>query len=249
MEIFTISLISFGLSFLFALGGVGSALVLVPVLAWLGIPLSEAKPTGLFVNTISMVGATYDNIKNKRLDFGLGIPIILSSIILSPIGAYISSLISQKIVLFIFTLFLFFAASILLFFKGSKYKGKDKYKEDKNWLYMSFVGGVAGFFSGLLGIGGGLIISPLLILSGYDPKKVTTITAFVVPFSSLTGFIAYVLLGSFNLGLMLPVGISAYLGGYLGTQFMQAKLKASTVKKFLGILVILLAIKMLLRFF
>ncbi len=88
MEIFTISLISFGLSFLFALGGVGSALVLVPVLAWLGIPLGEAKPTGLFVNTISMVGATYDNIKNKRLDFGWVFPLfsaLLFYLLLEPI--------------------------------------------------------------------------------------------------------------------------------------------------------------------
>lgn len=249
MDIFIISSLAFGLSFLFALGGVGSALVLVPVLAWLGVPLNEAKPTGLFVNTISMVGATYDNIKNKRLDFALGIPIIISSIILAPLGAYVSSTISQKIVLFVFTLFLFFGSLVLLFFRGGKYKGKEKYREDKNIWFMGLVGSIAGFLSGLLGVGGGLIISPLLIIAGYNPKKVAVITAFVVPFSSLTGFIAYSLLGHFNLFLIVPVGVSAYLGGYLGTKFMQAKLKAATVKSFLGILVLLLAIKMLLRFF
>ena len=62
-----IILLSFSLSFIFALGGVGSAVVLIPTLTWLGVPFNLARPTGLFVNCVSMLGATYSNIMEKRL--------------------------------------------------------------------------------------------------------------------------------------------------------------------------------------
>ena len=45
--------ISFISAFVFALGGVGAAIILIPVLVSLGIPMSIAKPVGLFYNTVS----------------------------------------------------------------------------------------------------------------------------------------------------------------------------------------------------
>nr|WP_304083725.1 sulfite exporter TauE/SafE family protein [Maridesulfovibrio ferrireducens] len=93
-----IAFISFVLSFLFALGGVGSALVLIPSLTWLGVPFNLARTTGLFVNCLSMLGATYSNIKAKRLDFKLGLPIIISSIVLAPVGAWAGHFLSIRII-------------------------------------------------------------------------------------------------------------------------------------------------------
>ena len=103
---------------------------------------------------------------------------------------------------------------------------------------------MAGYLSGLLGVGGGGLIAPLLILLGFNPKKVAVITAFVVPFSSLSGLIAYMAMGHAELWLMIPAAVAAYLGGSLGTRFMHDRLKPGTVKKFLGVLLLLLAVKM-----
>jgi hypothetical protein len=232
-----VSAISFVLSFLFALGGVGAAVALVPILYWIGFPLNEAKPTGLFTNTISLVGGSIDNIRHGRIDFRLGIPIIISSIALAPVGAYASKL--------VFILFLVFAGLMMLFFTASKYG--DRGREDRPVAPMLAIGGIGGFLSGLLGVGGGSMISPLMILLGFNPKKVAAITAFVVPFSSLTGLIAYWAMGHFNPALALPVGIAAYLGGWLGTRFMHTRLSPSTVKKILGVLVLLIAVKMVFK--
>ena len=110
----TISILAFLLSFIFALGGVGSAVILVPIMHWLGYPLNEAKPTGLFVNTISLVGASYNNVRNRRVDFTVGIPIIISSMILAPLGAYVSTYIDEKIVLIAFAAFLVFSGTMML---------------------------------------------------------------------------------------------------------------------------------------
>lgn len=242
--IFTVSILAFILSFLFSLGGVGSAIILVPFLIWLGFPINEAKPTGLFVNTISLIGASYDNIKNKRLDFGMGFPIIIASVLMSPLGAYTSTMISKNLVLLCFTIFLFFSGSMMLFFKG---KDNDQFREDRPIFSLIGVGMLAGFVSGLLGVGGGGIISPLMVMLGFNPKKTAVITAFVIPFSSLTGFIAYLAMGHFNALLVIPVGIAAYLGGYLGTHFMHLKLSPQTIKKFLAVIILMIGVTMLLK--
>jgi uncharacterized membrane protein YfcA len=244
---FLITLFSFGLSFLFALGGVGAAVALVPVLTWIGVPLEAARPTGLFVNTISMTGASYSNIKEKRLDFKIGLPIIIASALTAPLGAFAGTIIPKKTVLIAFVIFLIFSGTMLLFFKGSKFAGQ--YKDDRPLAAPVLIGAMAGFLSGLLGVGGGGLISPLMIMIGFNPKKIAAVTAFAVPFSSLLGFITYAAMGTIDFKILLFAGIAAYAGGYTGTIFMQKKMKPEAVKKFLGFFLILIAVKLFLNLF
>ncbi len=88
-SLLAISGMSFVLSLIFALGGVGSALVLIPALTWFALPFVQARSIGLFVNSVSMMGASWSSIRQKRLDYRLGLPIIIASIILAPIGAWV----------------------------------------------------------------------------------------------------------------------------------------------------------------
>lgn len=237
-----IPLLAFGLSFVFALGGIGSAIALVPALSWLEVPLLIAKPTGLLVNTLSMTGASISNIRAKRLDFRLGVPVIISSFLLAPLGAWSTHLIPKTMVLAVFALFLFFSGMMLIFFRAGKFE--DQFRQDRPILAPALIGAVAGYLSGLLGVGGGGLIAPLMIMLGFNPKKVAVITAFVVPFSSLSGLVTYLAMGHADLWLMIPAAVAAFIGGVLGTRVMQAKLKPGTVKKFLGGLLVLLALKM-----
>jgi uncharacterized membrane protein YfcA len=237
-----ISSLAFGFSFFFALGGIGSALALVPVLHWYGLPLASAKPIGLMVNTLSMTGASVDNIKNGRLDFKMGIPLIIGSSLLAPFGAWVSTLVSARIVLLVFIGFLVFSSLMMLFFKPSHGTG---YRDDRPVMAPALIGAGAGFLSGLLGVGGGGLISPLMIMLGFNPKKVATITAFVVPFSSLIAFVAYAMLGTVNWAVLIPAALAAYVGGLVGTRFMHLKLKPAFVKKFLGVVLLGLALKLI----
>lgn len=218
-------------------------MVLIPTLTWLGVPFNLARPTGLFVNCVSMLGATYSNIMEKRLDVRLGLPIIISSILLAPVGVWVGHLIPTRFLLMAFIVFLFFSGSMMLFFKGSKYT--DQYRETRPVVGPLLVGCLAGFISGLLGVGGGGIISPLMILQGFNPKKVTTITAFSVPFSSFTAFIAYAVMGSVSWRILFFAGLAAWGGGYLGTRVMQKKMRPQTVKRILGGALCLIAIKII----
>lgn len=242
-----IILLSFGLSFVFALGGVGAAVALVPVLHWLGLPLLVAKPIGLLSNTLSMTGASVHNLRAGKLDFKLGIPIIVSSFLFAPVGAWSSHWTPKPVVLVVFTLFLVFSGLMLIFFRASKYEGQ--YRDDRPVLGPALIGAGAGYLSGLLGVGGGGLIAPLMILLGFNPLKVAVITAFVVPFSSLSGFIGYLSMGQADVWPMAPAALAAYFGGSLGTKVMHTHLKPAMVKKLLGSLLLLMALKMGLQLF
>ncbi len=242
-----ITVAAFVFSFIFALGGVGAAIILIPIMLQFGIPINTVKPVSLFFNTISLFGASYNNIKNKRLDFKFGIPIIISSLLFAILGAYLSKFISPKIILAIFIGFLIFSSFMFLFYKKNLQKKRDT-NSPTPYLELSGIGAIAGLFSGLLGVGGGGIISPLMIWLGFDPKKTATITAFVVPFSSFAGFLTYLSMGSVNLKLLIFVSIAGLAGGYLGTHFTHSKLSSNAIKKILAIVLFLIAIKMIYKF-
>ncbi len=236
-----IGIISFVAAFIFSLGGVGAAIILIPILVSFGIPINIAKPVGLFYNTVSLTGASVSNIKNKKLDFKLGIPIIIFSFLFAVLGAYLSKFIATEIILSLFILFLLFSGLMFLFYKK---KEQEAYRDDTPWAWLSAIGAFAGLLSGMLGIGGGGIISPLMLMLGFNPKKITAITAFVVPFSSFSGFLTYWSMGSVNWELLIIASAAGFAGATLGTIYMQKKLDTKTVKKILAFILLAMAIKL-----
>ncbi len=239
--IFFISLIA---AFLFALGGVGAAIILIPILVSLGIPVNTAKPVGLFFNTVSLTGATVHNIRQKRMDFRAGLPIIIFSFVFAIAGAYLSKFIPVRVVLILFIAFLLFSGFMFLFHKK---KDDGDYRDDAPWFRLSLTGALAGLLSGLLGIGGGGIISPLLLMMGFHPKKITVITAFVVPFSSFSGFLTYWAMGTVDWKILLIASAGGLIGATLGTQVMHRHIDHNIVKKILAVILLIMAVKLILK--
>ncbi len=238
-----IFVISFVAAFVFSLGGVGAAIILIPILVSLGIPINIAKPVGLFYNTVSLTGASIHNIKNKRLDFKIAIPVIISSFLFAIVGAYISKFIPNKTILLLFIGFLLFSGFMFLFHKKKEQK---EYITNTPYLKLTLIGTLAGILSGMLGIGGGGIISPLMLMTGFNPKKIAAVTAFVVPFSSFSAFLTYWAIGSVNWHILIIASIAGIAGATLGTMFMQKKLNANIVKKILAVILLIMAVKLFL---
>jgi uncharacterized membrane protein YfcA len=99
----------------------------------------------------------------------------------------------------------------------------------------------------MLGIGGGGIISPLMLMIGFNPKKITAITAFVVPFSSFSGFLTYWAMGNVNWRILVIASVAGIIGATLGTIFMQKKLNSQIVKKILAVILLIMALKLIFK--
>ena len=107
------------------------------------------------------------------------------------------------------------------------------------------IGGSVGVISGMLGVGGGTLMMPALILLGYDAKKAARAISFVIPFSSAGGFLTYLTFTTMNWTLLAAVAVAAVFGGYLGGRIMHRRLQAAHVKKLIAVLLLLLATKMI----
>ncbi len=210
-------------------------------MGWLGVPLMSAKPTGLFINVLSMLSATLKNLRAKKLDIRFGLPILVTATLASPLGAYSGRFIPHSVVLVVFVAFLLYSGTMMLFFRP-----RVRERAGNHVLEGSLIGGIAGFLGGLLGVGGGGIISPALILLGYESKKVASTTALIVFFSSLSGFLTYWGMGALDIRLLLWVSVPAIVGGWLGTHLMHFKMSSGQVKKVIGLIMYVIALKTLL---
>jgi uncharacterized protein len=225
------------------IAGVGSAFIVIPTFYWLGVPLTEAMAIGLLLNAISMTFASANYIRYKLVLFRTAIPIIVLAIVFSPLGAYSTRYFPKNVLILFFVIFLVFAASMMLFYKPKKKEGGqgDSGREIKAGIGLG-VG--AGYLGGLLGVGGGNFIVPALVWLGIDPKKASATTAFIVVFSSLSGFFGHAAMGTINWNLLTFAAIGSIVGAILGSWLMHKKLDAGQVKKIIGVVLYAIAAKM-----
>lgn len=113
-------------------------------------------------------------------------------------------------------------------------------------IYYLAVGLMAGFLSGLLGIGGGVIIVPaLVLLLGFAMRTaIGTSLAIVVP-TALAGAILHFREGNLQLGIVLYVSIAAVAGSRLGV-YLTTIMSNLTLRKVFGVVMLLIALRMIL---
>ncbi len=241
------ALLVFVFSGLLAMAGLGAAFLFVPLFYYMGVPLDEAVPTALLLNVVSLLFATVNYWRGKLINFRIGLPVLVVAVILSPFGARLTPHVDKKLLLGLFAAFLVFAGFMMLFFRARKRDRKLGRAVEVG--AGGAVGGVAGFMGGLLGVGGGNFIVPVLNWLGLDPKVAAGTTALVVVFSSFSGFMGHATLGGLD---PLFIGITAVMaagGSIVGSQVMKTKLSSTQLKKVIGVLLWLIAAKMIFDLF
>jgi uncharacterized membrane protein YfcA len=228
---------------LLTIAGVGAAFILIPVFIALGVEVHVAMATALLLNSIAMSFASVRYIRNRLVVWRTAVPILIVATLLSPLGAYLSQGLDRNVLLWMFVGFLLFAASMMLFYKP---RARDAESSTARLLgYGISVGGFAGFLGGLLGVGGGNFIVPVLVWLGFDPKKASATTSFIVIFSSFSGFLGHATLGSINGQLLALTALGSAGGALLGSWLMTDKLKSRQVKLVIGVILLLIAAKMI----
>jgi hypothetical protein len=241
-------LITLAATTVLTVAGVGAAFILIPIYLALGIGLHTAMSTALLLNGIAMAFACVTFAKEKLILWRLAWPILVTATILAPAGAWCSQYVPRTTLLILFSVFLLFAASMMVFYRpGKAHRAADPHNHGGgSALALGLpVGGIAGFVGGLLGVGGGNIIVPVLVWLGIPPKHASATTSFIVIFSSLAGFAGHASLGSLN-SVLLSYTVAGSIGGaLLGAWLMTRKLQNRHVKMLIGVLLYCIAAKLL----
>ena len=241
-----IAIIIFAASFLFAMLGLGGGMIYVPVLKWAGFSVKEvAIPLGLLLNGLNTLLALIPFARKKLVDWKGGMAMAITALIFAPIGAYTAKYVPVDTLIILFAIAVLGAAIRMVFF--AKNPEPEKMMDLKRRSIIgSGVGTFAGFAGGLLGIGGGFIIAPILMWMGYKTKEAAATTAFVVTFSSFSGYLGHMAEGNFNWTLTIIVVIAVAIGSQLGGSFMSGKAKPKWVKSLYAVVLFAIAIKLFL---
>jgi len=97
------------------------------------------------------------------------------------------------------------------------------------------IGAVLGSIAGLVGIGGGIWLSPLLILSRLaEPKRVAATASFFILTNSISGFTGHAITKTIDLELLLPLLLVVIVGGFLGSRFGAFKIDQNVLRMIVG---------------
>ncbi len=227
---------------LLTIAGVGAAFILIPVFIALGIEIHVAMATALLLNSIAMTFASWRFVKAGLVLWKVAVPILVVATALSPLGAWVSQGLDRAVLLWGFVVFLLFAAGMMLFYQPREREVETS--RGKQIAYGVAIGALAGFLGGLLGVGGGNFIVPVLVWLGINPKKASATSSFIVIFSSFSGFLGHASLGSIQYGLLGLTAVGSALGAVIGAWLMTEKLKRRQVQLIIGIVLLGIAAKM-----
>ena len=225
--------------------GLGGGLIFSPLFVLLGYPVSTAVSASLFCNGIAALSAAITYFRKKMVDIHIGVPLIISSSLAAPVGAYATARVDARLFMSILAVVIFMASLRMLF------SGKAASEEIDISTLRKVIGGGAigiaiGFIAGLLGIGGGVFIVPLLIYALKVPTKIAAATSiFIVVFSSFSGFAAHISIASPDWTFIGLAAVFSFAGGQIGSRIMAEKLKGKAIRRIFGVVLLLFVIKLL----
>ena len=239
-SIYLFYVLLFVIAFLYASVGHGGASGYLALMAIFSVAPEVMKPTALLLNLFVSAVSFAQFYRGGHFKWQIFLPLAIASVPLAFLGGSIS--IDGTIYKKILGLLLVIPIIRFLFFANIKV---DEIKKSNIPLSL-LIGAVIGFLSGLIGIGGGIILSPvLLLLKWTDQKQTAAISALFIFVNSLSGLFGQLRKGiHFSPDMYAYVGV-AFVAGLCGAYFGSLKFKQTILKNTLALVLTLAAYKLL----
>ena len=226
----------------------GGSTYLALLLIW-NIPYFIFPVIALSCNITVVLGNCFNYIRAGNLNIKLLLPYLIGSIPLAYLGGSLT--LEKKIFEILLFIVLLFAGTLLLFnFKS--YDDKEENYQKIPTTISVLIGGFLGFISGIVGIGGGIFLSPILfLLRAGRPKYIVTTASLFILINSISGITGqltknYVLSELYSYWyLLLAVLIGGQIGNYLNLKIFPTRILALMTAS----LVIFVAMRVGINFF
>ena len=239
----TLSILFFGTAILYSSVGFGGGSTYLALLLIWGVPYTIFPIIALSCNIIVVSGNCFNYIRAGNLNLKLLIPYLIGSIPLSFIGG---SLNIEKQIFEILLFFVLLIAGCLLLINFNSYDDKDKSYKNIPYFISITIGAILGFVSGIVGIGGGIFLSPILyLLKVARPKHIVTVASLFILINSIFGIAGQLTKEIYfeeiypYFYLLIAVLIGGQIGNYLNLKIFPTKILALIT----SILVIFVAIR------
>ena len=221
----------------------GGSTYLALLLIW-EVPYFIFPVIALSCNIIVVSGNSFNYIRAGNLNLKVLIPYLIGSVPLSYLGG---SLIIEKQIFEIILFLVLGLSGILLLFNFRSYNKSSFGYRKVSYIFSIIVGAALGFVSGVVGIGGGIFLSPILfLLRAAHPKHIITATSLFILINSIFGIIGQ--LQKNNVLIEIPnylyLLIFVFIGGQIGN-FLNLKIFSTQILALVtGFLVVFVAIRM-----
>ncbi len=237
----------FLISVVFSMFGQGGGSLYTPTLFLLGYATLVSVSTSLVLNLVTALFATIVFYREKLVDLRLAVGFIPGIVAGSFLGGALGNFVDALLLLWLFVAFLLGAGARMVYTHWEKAPSGDRPPVRSSpavyAVIVLFSFGV-GILSGLLGVGGGILIVPFLIFAYRVPTKLSAGTAgFVVIFSSVFGVLGHSAFGHLDTALILATLAAVAVGATLGARLM-VRTKADWVKVGFGLIMWAFAVQL-----
>jgi uncharacterized protein len=242
MDLYLLIVAFFIIALVYASVGFGGGSSYLALLAIAGVSFEVIRPTALLCNIVVVTGGVIIFYKEQLIDFKKSWPFIVVSVPMAFLGGYWP--IKENTFFVLLGVTLIIAALILWFHESFPSTGEKR--SDHVSINVALGGGI-GFLSGLVSIGGGIFLSPILHFIRWDEvKKISALASIFILVNSISGLAGQLSRSaSFNWKFILPLLGAVLVGGQIGSRLGAKKFNPSQIKRITAILILVAGINIL----
>ncbi len=247
ISIALICLAFLAVAFLYASVGHGGASGYLAVLSLFSLAPKEMSSTALILNLVVAGIAFIMYYRAGQFSMRLTFPFMIGSIPLAFVGGAMTVETSVYSILLGIALI---AAAIRLILRVELFSLREENYTFPPLAIALPAGAAIGLISGLVGVGGGIFLSPLILLMRWaDPKRTSATSALFIILNSAAGIIGRILNGNFATGSLFPFLLAAAVGGLLGSYWGSRKSSNIALRRILGVALLIATMKLLITAF
>ena len=246
---FILSIFFFITAILYSSVGFGGGSTYLALLLIWDIPYYIFPIIALLCNIIVVSGNSFNYVRAGNHNFKLLVPFLIGSI---PFAFFGGTLKIEKDIFEVLLFFVLSIAGILLLINNKSYENNNLTTKKLNFIASFFIGSILGLVSGIVGIGGGIFLSPILfLLKSEKPKIIVTTASLFILINSISGILGQLTKENILIELLnyLPLFLCVFIGGLIGN-YLNLKIFTSRILAIItSFLVLFISIRMGIKIF
>jgi len=246
---FILSIFFFITAILYSSVGFGGGSTYLALLLIWDIPYYIFPIIALLCNIIVVSGNSFNYVRAGNHNFRLLVPFLIGSI---PFAFFGGTLKIEKDIFEVLLFFVLSIAGILLLINNKSYENNNLTTKKLNFIVSYFIGSILGLVSGIVGIGGGIFLSPILfLLKSEKPKIIVTTASLFILINSISGILGQLTKENIltELSNYLPLFLCVFIGGLIGN-YLNLKIFTSRILAIItSFLVLFVSIRMGIKIF
>jgi uncharacterized membrane protein YfcA len=236
MEFYVLLVAFFFIALIYSSVGFGGGSSYLALMGVMAISMNVMRPAALLCNIVVVTGGTFIFYKEGLLDLKKSWWFFAASIPFAFLGGYWPIKENTFFVVLGITLVI---ASVFLWIQRDIANAQEKKVSDRVGVNVALGGGI-GFLSGLVSIGGGIFLSPILHLLRYDqPRRISALASLFILVNSISGLAGQMSRsGSFDWKFILPLLVAVLAGGQIGSRLGARKFNPIYIKRITAVLIL-----------